>query len=65
MKKDFVCQEDFGHKMLGVTSMFVVGRELRLFRVESAMKIKDGSLCTSRKDEIIGVPSQRLCHKYN
>ena len=34
MKKDFVCQEDFGHKLLGVLSMFVVGRELCLLRVE-------------------------------
>jgi hypothetical protein len=27
MKKDFVCQDDFGHKIWGVMSMFVVGPE--------------------------------------
>jgi len=26
MKKGLVCQEDFGHNLLGVLSMFVVGR---------------------------------------
>jgi len=34
MKKDFVCQEDFGYKLLGVLSIFVVGRELCLLRIE-------------------------------
>jgi len=35
MKKNLLCQLNFGHKLLGMQAMFVVGRELCLFRIET------------------------------
>jgi hypothetical protein len=35
MKKYFVCQEDFGHKIWGALPMFVVKRKLCLLQIES------------------------------
>jgi hypothetical protein len=34
MKNGLVCQLDFGHKIWGAVSMFVVGRELCLLRID-------------------------------